>query len=336
MNTTSSHRVLITDRFDTNASALLRSDSRLNISVSENPVPTAEELRHAEALIIRSRTPISRELLAQAPHLRVIVTATSGFNHIDLQATQERGVAVMFTPNANAASACELTWTLALACSRRLIEAHRAVKAGDWRREALIGRELQQKTYGVIGLGRIGTRVARVAQAFGMRAIAYDPYKEEAHFAAAGVERVSYEELLKLSDIISFHVPATEETKHMLTLTHFEYMHRGAILINTSRGAVMREVDLIEALNNGWIAACGLDVFEREPLPRHSGLLNRMNVVLSPHLGATTSEAFAAASREAAEKIIAFLTNGSVSDPLPPKEPWYESAFARPMVNRKD
>jgi D-3-phosphoglycerate dehydrogenase len=321
-------RLLITDRFDAEAHALLKGDPRFHVSVSQDAKPTANELELQDGLIIRSRTRIDEDLLSKAPNLKVVVSATSGFDHFDFSATLRRtGLAVMHTPNANAASACELTLALMLACSRKLIDAHRAVKAGNWNREALVGRELHGQTIGIIGLGRIGSRVARIAHAFGMKVVAFDPYVEEEAFARTSAERISFEELLKVADVVTFHVPKTDETHHMLSSQDLENMNRTAILVNVSRGSVIAERDLLHALSEGWIAACGLDVFEREPLPRDSRLTAFPNVVLSPHLGATTHEAFAAASREAAEKLIAFVTSGAVSDLLPPRESWYHESF---------
>ena len=322
-------RALITDRFDIHALALLRGNPRFDILQTAGPTPTSEELAGAEALIIRSRTKIDSELLQKAPKLKVIITATSGFDHIDLTETESRKLNVMYTPEANAASACELTWALVLACARRIPEAHRAIKGGEWKREALVGRELSGKTYGIVGLGRIGSRVAKVAVALGMKAIALDPYKEDEHFAAVGATRVSLEEILRLSDVISFHVPSTPETQYLLGRNFLETMNPDIILVNTSRGSLVSEKDLIEALANRWIAACGLDVFEREPLSRQSQLLSFPNVVLTPHLGATTKEAFSAGSMEAAEKLIAFVASGAVSDSLPPQEPWWAAGFGR-------
>ena len=322
-------RALITDRFDIEAYAMLKGDPRFDIVQTASPTPTVEELAMAEALVIRSRTRIDSELLLKAPKLQVIITATSGFDHIDLEATEARKLAVMYTPEANAASACELTWALVLACARRIPEAQRAIKGGEWKREALNGRELTGKTYGIVGLGRIGSRVAKVALAMGMKVIALDPYKEEEHFAAVGATRVSLEEIIRLSDVISFHVPSTPETQYLLGRNFLESMNPEVILVNTSRGSLVSEKDLIEAVASRWIAACGLDVFEREPLTRQSQLLSFPNVVLTPHLGATTREAFAASSREAAEKLQAFVAKGTVADSLPPQEPWWAAGFGR-------
>jgi D-3-phosphoglycerate dehydrogenase len=218
---------------------------------------------------------------------------------------------------------------LLLACARHLTQAHRAVKAGEWARERLIGTELAGKTLGVVGLGRIGSRVAAVGSAFGMRIVAYDPFQDDPRFAAAGAERRSLEELLKLSDAITFHVPATPNTLRMLNRQNLEYIARGAIVVNASRGSVIDIPDLCHALEQKWIRAAGLDVFPKEPLDRNSPLLAFPNVILSPHLGATTDEAFAKASMEAAQKAADYLRFGSTSDLLPPPAAWYREAFAK-------
>lgn len=320
-------RILITDRFDVDALAYLKGDRHLEVQTSLSAQPSPEELRDTEGLVIRSRTKITAQLLDQAPHLKVIVTATSGFDHIDLAETQKRKLIVMHTPEANAASAAELTWALVLACARRVRESHRAVKDGDWRREALIGRQLEGSTYGIVGLGRIGGRVARIARAFGMNVVAYDPYQDDLAFAQCSAQRVAFDELCKMADVMSFHVPATHETVSMLHEHNIEFLNRNMIVINTSRGNVLSEKALTLALENGWISAVGLDVFEKEPLPRNSALTKFSNVVLTPHLGATTGEAFARASFEAAQKIRAFALSPegarTSSDRLPPETEWF-------------
>lgn len=317
-------KVLITDRFAQDVYLYLQQQPHLEVVRADSPkhLPL-EHLVGAHALLIRSRTPIDEALLSKARHLQVIITATSGFDHIDLAATQKWGVTVMHTPSANIESAAQLTFGLVLACANNLINAHKMMKSGEWKRESLVGMELSGRTYGVIGLGRIGTRVAELAQAFGMKVIAFDPYQEDEHFEKHQATRLSYEEVLKTADILSFHVPKTLETDAMLNRSHFEYLHRGIILINTSRGSVIREQDLCEAVEKGWIRSVGLDVYEKEPLPRTSKLLNLPNVILTPHIGASTEDAFYKASHLAAQKLTAFFLDGSTSDTLPPQVPWY-------------
>lgn len=316
--------IIVTDRFAQDSFLFLQQQEEFQIFRSEKPHQVDDELlSKAHALIIRSKTQINEKLLDRAKNLQVIITCTSGFDHIDLDATEKWGITVMNTPTANIESAAQLTWGLVLSCVNSIPQAHRMMKSGEWNRDAILGIELNGRTYGVIGLGRIGRRVAQHAQAFGMNVIAYDPYQDDEVFAELGIERHSYEEVLKTADILSFHVPKTEETDHMLNRSHFEYLHRGIVLINTSRGSVIQENDLCEALEKGWLRAVGLDVFEKEPLPRSSNLLSFPNVILTPHIGANTEDAFFKASQIAAAKLMGFFSEGATSDTLPPKTPWY-------------
>lgn len=316
-------KILITDRFSQEAYLTLSQQPFFEVEKTPSPQLHNTDLSKVAGLAIRSRTIIDEEVFLRAKKLQVIVTATSGFDHIDLAAAEKWGVTVMFTPEANIESASQLTWALNLACASKITAAKTMIKSGEWNREALTGIELNKKTYGIVGLGRIGKKVAEIAHAFGMNVVAYDPYCDEATLKHAGVDRVSYEEILKTSDILSFHVPKTSETLHMLGRSQFEYIHRGIILTNTSRGSVINEVDLCEALDSNLIAAVGLDVFEKEPLPKSSKLLQYPNVVLTPHCGANTTDAFAKASEQAALKLIRFFQDSSTSDTLPPKAPWY-------------
>ncbi len=313
--------VLITDKFTLRAQTLL--EASCSIVKSQTPSCAHEDLSQVEALVIRSRTKIDKNLLARAPKLKFIVTATSGFDHIDLIATETRGIKVAFSPEANAASAAELTWALVLACARQTVDGHTAVKNETWNTHLRDGIQLCGHTYGVIGLGRIGTRVARIAQAFGMSVVGYDPYADESAFAVA--QRVGLEELLKMSDVVSLHVPYTRETRKMINRSTLEYTQRDAILVNTSRGEILDEQELYEALKKGWLKGVGLDVFVKEPLPSDSNLLKNDRVVFSPHVGARTEDAYANASLEAAKQVLEFFTTGNVTHPLPPKALWYAS-----------
>lgn len=320
-------KVLITDRFDFKALMLLKAQKGLEVEQSSHASPTDSELAGAHALIIRSRTKITKELLARAPQLKFVVTATSGFDHIDLKAASEKNITLAYTPEANAQSAAELTWALVLAAAKRLPEADRAIRSGNWAREALTGLELRGKTYGVIGLGRVGKRVALIAKAFGMQILAYDPYIEDEDFSQAHAQRSGLDDLIRLSDVVSLHVPKTAETSPLIRPWHFEVLMKHAIMVNTSRGTAIDEAGLIAALTAGRIRTCGLDVFEREPLPVGSALLTLPQIVLTPHLGATTEDAFALASEMAAQKLIAFFAGTEITDRLPPDAEWYGRHF---------
>lgn len=313
-------RVLVTDRLTLEAQALLRSSKlKLDLQFCQAPTPTAQELSGAHALLIRSRTIINKNLLDQAPQLRVIISATSGYDHIDLPAADERKLVVMHTPWGNAQSAAELSWLLALACSRKLKAASQMIQQGQWRRELVTGTELYQKTLGIIGLGRVGGKVAHIALAFGLKVIAYDPWLEESDFAWHKVERASLEELLKTAHIVSLHVPQNQETHHLLDDYRLSLLNEQTILINTSRGAVVDEQALATALERKKIGAVGLDVFAQEPLPSRSPLLAFENAILTPHVGASTHEALARVSLESAQKLLDFLATGAITDSLLPQ-----------------
>lgn len=315
--------VLICERFALEALMKLKLNKNLQV---ENY--SAEKLKDAHALIIRSKFAITRELLEQAPALEVIVTCTSGFDHIDLAETQKRQITVMFTPDANATSAAELTWSLLMAANRQITAANESLKKGTWTRDHFFSNELSQKTIGIVGLGRIGQKVAAMAKAFQMNVLAFDPYTQEESFSKTQAVRCSYEELLKQSDFISFHVPATSETKNMFNKSHIEVVSPNLTVINTSRGQVINEDDLAAALNDKKLKFAALDVFNKEPLTRDSKLLKCSHIILTPHLGAYTEEAFLKASFEAAERIQDFFTNQKVLNTLPLQNDWGSLSFS--------
>ncbi len=306
--------VLITDRFA--AAALERLRAQAGIEVSQILQGEATDLTDVDALLIRSRTKIDEWLLKTANRLKIIITSTSGFDHIDLDLCTKKNIKVCYTPEANAQSAAEMTWALITACMRKTVLGHEMVKQGNWDRTHIVGHELYKKTLGLIGLGRVGQRVAKIARAFDMHVLACDPYVDEAAFSSTGAHRCGREEVLKSSDIVSLHVPLTKETRNLINLNTLEDLSRGAILINTSRGQVVNEQALVEYLKTGKISAAGLDVFEKEPLLKTSALASLPNVVLTPHIGANTHEAFERGSQAAVDKILAFRQGEKVCDQL--------------------
>lgn len=318
-------QVTIADRFSANASAWLKSHAALNVEFSTSP----ERLAETEALIVRSQFRLPKDVLAQMPKLKVVVTATVGFDHIDLDFCRERGIKAAHSPKSHTTPAVELTWALLLACARKLKEADKTVRSSEWNREPLLGLQFEGKTHGIYGLGRIGTRVAKIARAFGMNVIAYDPYRDNEYFGQHGVMRVGYSELFNLSDSMSVHVPLTRETKGRINKYDFDYLRPGSILVNTSRGGVIKEDDLVLHLKAGGHGVFGLDVFEQEPLRKNYELLTFPQVVATPHIGANTREAFDAVSMEAAQNLVSLLELEKhptpVSGPLPPPEDWYRA-----------
>jgi D-3-phosphoglycerate dehydrogenase len=252
-------------------------------------------------------------MLEGAPDLKVVGRAGVGVDNIDVAAASERGVAVMNSPGGNTISASELTMALMLAVARRVTEADRSIREGRWERATLQGIELRGKTLGVIGAGRIGWEVAQRCRAFGMRVIVYDPYLALDRADELHPLLVSLDRLIESSDIITLHVPLNAETRGMIGTDALGRMKKGAFVINVSRGGVVDEDALALALTDGRIAGAGLDVYEHEPLSPDSPLLQAPNLVLTPHLGASTKEAQIQVALEVARNMRAALALGDLS-----------------------
>jgi D-3-phosphoglycerate dehydrogenase / 2-oxoglutarate reductase len=277
-----------------------------------------------EILLIRSRTKIDARLLSELPALKLVVTSTSGFDHVDWRECEKRGVIATHTPEANAQSTAELTLSLMLAWERQILQAHKNVKNNHWREGLKRPVGLDGRQLGIIGLGRVGSRVAKMAVTFGMKIQAYDPYVELEQFCALQCERIGIIELLRTSDIVSLHVPLTKETLHLLNHATFKEMQNDALLINTCRGPVVSENDLMAALDEGTITGAAMDVIEREPPRAGHRVLNHPKLLLTPHIGAFTERAWEKASHEAVDKVIAFAAGKPLSDTLPLQVPWFD------------
>jgi D-3-phosphoglycerate dehydrogenase len=320
-------KLLITDRFAIEAEAQLK--AHFDVLRSETHLPTKEELENVKYLVIRSRTKITKEFLDMVPTLELIVTSTSGYDHIDFHETVKRNIKVSYTPEANAQSTAELTIFLMLACAREINLTSKMMRESNWKRSEIKGIELAGKNLGLIGLGRVGSKVAKFAKALDMNVYAYDPYKEDEEFKALGVLRLGYTEILRVCNVVSFHVPATKETYQMLNRRLFEDSLPGMIVINLSRGDVINEHDILYGLESGAIERAGLDVFSKEPLPKDSALISHPKIVTTPHIGATTDEAFLASSIMAAQKCIDYFSSQKLSDELPAQAPWWTYQFRR-------
>ena len=266
------------------------------------------ELQDADGLLVRSRTKVRRDVLELAKNLKVIGRAGVGVDNIDLDAATERGVVVVNAPEASTITVAEHTIGLILSLARRIPFADASLKAGKWEKKKFMGCELRGKTLGVIGLGRIGTQVALKAKAFDMKILAYDPYITEAYGRELGIEVASFEEVLKRADFITVHVPLTDKTRGLIGREEFNKMKEGAYIVNCARGGIIDEDALIEALNSGRIAGAALDVFEVEP-PIGRPILKAKNIVVTPHLGASTEEAQRYASTIACEEVVKVLRN---------------------------
>lgn len=311
--------VLVTDKVSETGLEPLRADARFDVvRIDDSSSPAfAEALRGAHGLVVRSATEVHDELLAGAPELRVIGRAGVGVDNIDLTAATARGIAVMNAPAGNTVSAAELTLALILAMVRRVAEADASMRRGEWARSRFQGAELRGRTLGLVGAGRIGGEVASRCRAFGMRVVAHDPYLTAARADDLHVERAGdLDAVLERADVLSLHVPLTDSTRGMIDAEALARMKPGAYLVNVARGGVVDEAALAEALTSGRIAGAALDVFENEPLEDDSPLRSAPNVVLTPHLGASTSEAQELVATEISEAVRAALSEGDLSRAL--------------------
>lgn len=310
--------VLVTDKVSPGGLEPIRADDRFEIAqVDDSSDPAfSEALARAHGLIVRSATKVGPEMLAEAPLLRVVGRAGVGVDNIDLDAATGRGVAVLNAPAGNTVSAAELTMALILSMVRSVAQADASVRAGQWARSRFQGAELRGRTLGLVGAGRIGGEVARRCRAFGMSVLAHDPYLTEERAADLQVERAELGALLEAADVLSLHVPLTDSTRGLIDAAALARMKRGAYLVNVARGGVVDEAALSAALTDGHLAGAALDVFENEPLEEGSPLRTAPNLVLTPHLGASTSEAQELVATEIAEAVRAALAEGDLSRAL--------------------
>jgi len=298
-------KVLVCDPIHEDGINILK-DAGFEIDI--NPNISYEELKERvkdyDVLVVRSRTKVTREIIEAGEKLKIVGRAGAGIDNIDVEAAKERGIKVLNTPEAPAIAVAELTIGLLLSLARQIPRADSSMKEGRWAKKEFRGWQLNGKTFGVIGLGHIGEKVARLAKAFGMKILITKrtPPSPEI-LKELEAEFVSLDELLRRSDIVSLHVPLTPQTHHMIGEREIRLMKDGAFLINTSRGAVVDEKALFNALKSGKLGGAALDVYEVEP-PEDYSLMKLPNVVCTPHIGAQTVEAQRAASTLLAQKIV--------------------------------
>ena len=308
-------RVLACDGIHADGLNLFRS-AGWTVEVS-NPITSAAALARAldgvDALVVRSATRVPAEALAGAMQLKVIGRAGAGVDTIDVEAATARGVAVMNAPDGNTLAAAEHALSLLFALARRVAPADAGMKAGQWPKAGLVGFELEGKRLGIIGLGRIGSTVARKARGIGMDVAAYDPFLPASAAAKGSVPLMELEALLAWADVVTLHVPRTKDTTHLLDARRLRLMKPGSYLINAARGGLVDEEALLAVLDDDHLAGAALDTFATEPLPVDSPLRGHSKLLLTPHLGASTSEAQQAVSSILARQIIDFVQTGAVA-----------------------
>ncbi len=308
--------ILVCDPVSPKGVALLQQRSEFKVTVLEKRLPEAELIpvvQDADALVVRSETKVTRKVIESAPRLRVVGRAGVGVDNVDVEAATQRGVVVMNTPSGNTISTAELAFSMLMALARNIPQAHGTMKAGRWDRKQFQGVELYNKTLGILGMGRIGSEVARRAIAFGMRVLAYDPYITLSRAKALQVELAEQlDDLYGRVDFLTVHMPISDETRGMINAAAFAKMKRGVRIINCARGGIVSEADLAVAIRSGQVAGAALDVYETEPPPPEFALRELPQVIMTPHLGASTEEAQENVGIEVAEALTDYLLTGAV------------------------
>jgi D-3-phosphoglycerate dehydrogenase len=306
-------KILVSDPLSQRGIQVLEETPGFEVDV--NTSLTREELlgiiKNYDALVIRSSTKVTEEVIEAAHQLKVIGRAGIGLDNVDIGAASKRGIVVMNTPDGNVITTAEHAVAMLMALSRNIPQAAASMRSHKWEKKLFRGRELFNKTLGVIGIGRIGRIVADRARGMKMNIIAYDPYIPAETIEKMGVEPVTLDALLARSDCITVHTPFTPETRNLINHECFSKMKRGILLVNCARGGIVNEQDLYEALQEGIVAGAALDVFEKEP-PGDNPLLDLDNVIATPHLGASTDEAQENVALAVAGQIIEYLQRGTV------------------------
>lgn len=327
-------KVLVSDNISPNCVEILK-NAGLEVDVKVGL--KAEELKACigdyHGLVIRSATKVTAEIIDAARNLKVIGRAGSGLDNVDKAAATKKGIVVMNTPGGNTITTAEHTIAHIVSLARKIPQATMSMKTGKWDKKKFMGVELFNKTLGIIGIGNIGSQVAKRMQAFAMNVIAYDPFLSGDQAKTMGIEKVDLEEVFKRSDFITIHTPLTPETKNLINKDTIKLMKQGVRIINCARGGIINEKDLYDAIVEGQVAGAALDVFEKEP-PENNPLLTLDNVICTPHLGASTKEAQENVAIAVAEQIVDYLVNGTIRNAINfPSIPADQVSRLQPYIN---
>lgn len=308
-------KILISDNFSARGVEVLNRYEQFQVdqNVGLKPDQLKEIIGDYDALIVRSETRVTADIINAGTRLKVIGRAGSGVDNIDVQAATKRGIVVMNAAAGNSVTTGEHTLAMMMSLARKIPQAHSSMKAGKWEKKKFMGLELRGKTLGIVGFGNIGKIVAQGAGGLGMKVLAFDPFLSKEVAARMGVEVVAFDEICTRSDFVTVHTPLTEETRGIIGESAFAKMKDGVRIINCARGGLVDETALFNAIKSGKVAAAALDVFSSEPPPADLPLLSLDEVIVTPHLGASTAEAQDQVAIITAEQIATFLTTGGIS-----------------------
>ncbi len=306
-------KVLISDPLSAHGKELLeQAGFAVEMRTGMKPDELKKVIGEYDALVVRSETKVTKDILEAAKRLKLIGRAGVGVDNVDVEAATKKGVIVMNTPEGNTISTAEHTMSMMLALVRNIPQASATLKTGVWDRKKFLGTEVYGKTLGVIGLGRIGTQVVKRSQAFGMKVFVYDPFLSVEKAKKLDVEIADLDGIFRRADIITVHTPLTKETEGMINKAAFAKMKKGVRIINCARGGIVNEADLIQAIGEGKVAGAALDVFSTEPPPKDSPLLGLPQIIVTPHLGAATAEAQENVAVDIARQVVEALSGGII------------------------
>lgn len=316
-------KILVSDPVSQEGVAILQNEFTVDVKVKLPVEELIKIIPEYDGLVVRSETKVTKEVLEAAANLKVIGRAGVGVDNIDVEAATKKGIIVLNAPEGNTIAATEHTMAMMLALARNIPQAHASMKNKEWQRSKFMGVEMRGKTLGILGLGRIGTGVATRALAMEMKVMAYDPFINAEKAEDLGIEVAEVDEILAKADFITLHLPKTPQTVNLINKESFAKMKKGVRIINCARGGVINEADLAEALNSGLVAGAAVDVFAKEPIEQDNPLLEAANIVLTPHLGASTAEAQVGVAVDVAKGIIKALKGEPVTTavnmaPIPP------------------
>ncbi|MGE0492878.1 MAG: phosphoglycerate dehydrogenase [Vulcanimicrobiota bacterium] len=327
-------RILVSDSLAEEALEALRKSAEVDVKTGLSPQELVSIIGDYDALLIRSATQVTAEVIEAGKNLQVIGRAGVGVDNVDVKAATARGILVINSPEGNTISAAEHTMALLLAAARRLPWAHASMERGEWDRKTFTGHELYNKTLGVVGFGRIGREVASRAASFKMKVLAHDPFVSDEMIASTGATSAEIDQLVAQADFITVHVPKVPETENLFNAERLAKMKKGAFLINCARGGIVDEAALVEVVNSGQLGGAALDVFESEPPAKDSPVRSTDRLVTTPHLAASTEEAQLRVATDVAEQVVEVLAGGPPRSAVnisyvPPKV----LAFLKPYLN---